>query len=404
MTSYKWAVRVVTCTVTAVVLLALFTFLAVQTQQHILRWRAQRLLADVHRIRLYQSNWTDAQRLMSRWGSWGHSNGTCTAATCEYEITIDNSPHHAWQTWLLAHDRFNLYQWFGGRWSAFQTSFTVHNGTIWRQGTSIGVSVPSRRMRREGDFDLSLSVGAVSYQRLHRTLENWTPFIDDSDFQLAQHPYYKIGRPSGCMINCQIGIAYYSTRTPQNQIERLSSYDFSCFTRFSPCAQLGDLLPEAKEWHLYDHAYDPVPMSAPPFPPCNKIPVWAQVRDARYVLTVEVLPTKVVKKTLNGSENQQDGARVRIIDSLKEPAPWLPGTLASMRSRDAYQTASSFNAVEPMLPGKRYIVFPIGNDRRDQVVTKDSPLTFDHCALREDTLEIQQELHKGLEQNDSMNP
>jgi hypothetical protein len=32
----------------------------------------------MHQIRLYQSTWADALRLMHRWGSWGHYDGTCT--------------------------------------------------------------------------------------------------------------------------------------------------------------------------------------------------------------------------------------------------------------------------------------------------------------------------------------
>ncbi|WP_157466474.1 hypothetical protein [Edaphobacter aggregans] len=70
--------------------LVLLTFLAVQIQQRMLRWRAERLLADMHQIRLYQSTWADAQRLMHRWGAWGHYDGSCTAESCKYEIEMDS--------------------------------------------------------------------------------------------------------------------------------------------------------------------------------------------------------------------------------------------------------------------------------------------------------------------------
>jgi hypothetical protein len=59
--------------------LVLIAFLAVQIQQRMLRCRAERLLADMHQIRLYQSTWADAQRLMNRWGAWGRYNGGCTS-------------------------------------------------------------------------------------------------------------------------------------------------------------------------------------------------------------------------------------------------------------------------------------------------------------------------------------
>ena len=417
MTLGKWFVRIVCLASGVFLFLMLVTFLAVQIQQRTLRWRAERLSKDMHQIRLYQSTWADAQRLMHRWGAWGHYDGSCTAASCEYKIEMDNIarynprvPRHAWLDWLLMHDRFNLYSWFGGRGSAFYASFTVHGGTIGRESTSIGVTVPRRRIRTGNydDFDSSLSVGAVSYQRLHKTQENWTPFIGDAEEELAQHPYYKVGRPGGCMINCQIGIAYYSTHTPPAEIERLTSYDFSCFTRFSPCAHIEDLLPAAQEWHLYDNAYDsssPVQKPSPPVP-CSNIPVWAQARDARYVLAVEALSTKIVKgREEYGGEYSREVTQVRVVSSLKEPAPWLPGAIVSADLLYwLNHQLSLWSEEEHLVPGRRYIVFPIGNDRRDQLVTKDSPLSFERCGVQEDTPEIRRELEKGFAQNDTLRP
>jgi hypothetical protein len=58
--------------------------------------------------------------------------------------------------------------------------------------------------------------------------------------------------------------------------------------------------------------------------PCG-IPVWAMARDARYVLAVEALSTKIVKD----QEPHREVAKVRVVSSLKEPAPWLPGAIVS---------------------------------------------------------------------------
>jgi hypothetical protein len=435
MTARKWAIRVVLFAGGVVLSLMLITFLAVQIQQRTLRWRAERLMADMHQIRLYQSTWADAQRLMHRWGALGHYEGSCTAASCEYEIEMDNIarynprvPRHAWLDWLLAHDRFNLYEWFGGRGSGVRASFTVHDGTIWRESTAMGVSVPRRKMRRitgpdtvlvDDDLEWSLSVGAVSYQRLHRTLENWMPFIGDSEDELAQHPYYKVGRPGGCMILCQLEVAYYSSHTPPAEIERLTSYNFSCFTRFNPCMHIEDLLPAAKEWHLYDNPYDSsptrmippprpesglsVPKPSPP-PPCSNIPVWAQARDARYVLAVEALSTEIVKVHEEYGDYHREVAKVRVVSSLKEPAPWLPGAIVSTDHPFWASDASPSSEDDLLVPGRRYIVFAIGNDRRDQLITKDSPLRFERCGLQEDTPEIRRDLEKGFAQNDTLRP
>jgi hypothetical protein len=68
MTIKRLALQVVRLAVAAVLSLTLIVFLSVQIQQRILRWRAERLMADMHQIRLYQSTWADAQRFMHRWG------------------------------------------------------------------------------------------------------------------------------------------------------------------------------------------------------------------------------------------------------------------------------------------------------------------------------------------------
>jgi hypothetical protein len=241
-------------------------------------------------------------------GAWGHYEGTGTAASCKYESEMASSasynahvPRHAWLDWLFMHDRLNLYIWLGGRGVAYHASFTVHDGTIWRDGAWIGVSVPRRSVKREDDFDRSLSVGAVSYRRLDGTLTNWVTLMGGAD-GLVGHPYYKVGRPGGCMFNCQMGVVYFSTHTRPDEIDRLTSYDFSCFTRFNPCARLEELLPAAKEWQLYpDHELTEGELAARyqqdkerSERPCS-VPVWALARDARYVLAVEALSNRTEK-------------------------------------------------------------------------------------------------------------
>jgi hypothetical protein len=414
----KWAVRFVLFAGGVVASLVLLTFVAVQIQLILSRWRAERLSADMHQIRLYQSTWADAQRLMNRWGAWGHYDGSCTAASCQYAIGMGtiryqnpNAPRRAWVEWFSAHDRLNLYEWLGGRDAVFYASFTVHDGTIWRTGSGIGVTVPTRRIRRENDWPWSLSVSATSRQRLHRTIEDPFSYMYSED-QLAQHPYYKVGAPGGCMINCQMEIVYYSTHTPPAEIERLTSYNFSCFTQLIACAHIADLLPASKEWHLYDDPYSssptvprppPRPESSPyvqtPIPPCSNIPVWAHARDARFVLAVEAL-TKIE----NDPEFDPFVAKVRVVTSLKEPAPWLSGAIVNAHPFRGNEYTSPPEEAEDLVPGRRYIVFPIGNDERHDIVTKDSPIKLERCGVLEDTPEIRRELEEGFAQNDTLNP
>jgi hypothetical protein len=407
----KRAVLVAYSTVAAAVSLILVAFLAVQIQQRTIRWRAERLSADMHTIRLYRSTWADAQRLMQRWGAWGHYDGNCTAADCKYEIhmagisDLPYVPSHAWLYWLLRHDRLNLYSWFGGRNSAYLASFTVHDGTVWRESTSISVSVPRKRIHSANwghdndweDLDQSFSLGAASYQKLRRTDSHGEAFLRvGPEDTLAGHPYYKVGGPDGCMLNCEVKTIYYSTHTPPAEIQRLTSYDFSCFTRFNPCTEIEDLLPGDREWHSHK---EELQQASLPEKLCD-VPVWALARDARYVLAIEVLSTEPAKD----QHYLREVAKVRVVSSLKEPAPWLSGAVVTADIYKWLRDSSPSSEDQHLVPGRRYIVFPIGNDRRDRLVTKDSPLTFERCGVQEDTPEARRELEDGFAQNDALRP
>src|SRR5271170_1779845 len=344
-----------------------------------------------------------------------NGHGATTTANCLYAIRMGtiryqnpNAPRRAWVEWFSAHDLLNLYQWLGGRDVMFYASFTVHDGTIWRTGSGIGVDVPTRRIRRDNDWPWSLFISAESRQRLHRTIEDPFSYMYSED-ELAQHPYYKVGAPSGCKINCQMEIVYYSTHTPAAEIERLTSYNFSCFTQLIACAHIQDLLPVSKEWHLYGDPYQssptvprPPPRPASSYvmpipPPCSKIPVWAHARDVRYALAVEVLPT-----TADDQKFDPGMAKVRVVSSLKEPAPWLPSAIVR-----AYHYGNGHippEKGEELVPGKRFILFPVGNDERHDILTKDSPIKLDRCGVMEDTPGIRRELEMGFAQNDTLSP
>ncbi len=99
MTCKKWILRILRVAGLATLAVLLLAFAAVQFQQWMLRWRAERLMADMHQIRLYQSTWADAQGPMYRWGAWGHYDGGCTATSCRYEIDLTDA---SWRAWNLA--------------------------------------------------------------------------------------------------------------------------------------------------------------------------------------------------------------------------------------------------------------------------------------------------------------
>jgi hypothetical protein len=388
----------------------LLTLAAVQFQQHLLRHRAQQLMTDMHQIRLYRSTWADAQRLIYRWGAWGHYDGTCTAAECKYQIALTDISYVKFG-WLMQHGGFRLYSWFGGRASRLFVSFTVHDGAIWRETAGIAVTASPKLLSADDEFPLTLMVQTKSRQRLRETEDDW--WIMGADDQLAEHPYYKAGRPGGCEVNCEEAVVTYSTRTPPAEIARLTSFNLSCLTQFSSCMELEQLLPAAKDWHLYHEEDSAKQQAAPPPKPCD-VPLWAIARDTRHALRVEGLSKRIVKVPgfvfvagrnafKKGPGFNKEEALVKILTPLKGTPPWNKEAvvLAHPYGGAEYDNIP-VGATEHLFPGKRYIVFPVGDDRRDQVLTKESPIELDRCGVWEDTSENRRELEKGFAQNDDL--
>lgn len=361
--------------------------------QWLLRWRAQRLMAQVHSIRLYQTNWADAQKLMHEWGAWGHYDGTCTSADCRYEITLGHSGfgvnEPGWFSLHVARLQFMLSALLPGlRVSTLDIVFVVHAGTIWRESAMVVVDVPPDRWN--GPDEYSLIVKAKSEDRLRRSPDD--PWILGSDAQLAEHPDYKVGRPSGCE-NCMAARITYSTHAPQSQIDELTNFNFSCFTRWRPCRWLGDVLPKAREWRLYGSP-DEVKQETVPSPPwpCD-IPLRALGRDFNTILAVEALQTEH-KRNENGPH---DVNRVRIVDILKVVG-WRNGLTFEAIPFQPQFDWSDDGIAENMEPGERYLL--LWDDWHDN---PPSPtISLRRCGVQPDTPEARAEIAKGRAQNDGL--
>ena len=246
----KRALRVVCVTALAIVLLA---FALVHFQQSLLRWRAERLMADIHRIRLYQSNWADAQRLMYRWGAWGHYDGSCTSKDCRYAIDLKDVSLQEYEkeqagagSWLWDHPAAEvIYRWLGGRYAGIHCSFIVQDDTIWRTETSVSIAASPKVLSKDF-WGYVLFVQARSQQALRESEGGGD--VEGDDDQLAYHPFFKVGQPNGCEGCIWVGITY-STHTPQAEIERLTDFELSCLTNLISCERPDELLSVAREWN-----------------------------------------------------------------------------------------------------------------------------------------------------------
>ena len=320
---------------TASAILLLFVlFVGIQVRQHVLRHRVERLFSDIRDIHPHKSSWQDAQALMKRWGRAGHAETSCSSESCVYQITVGNM-----------RGNFRLLQRLV--WVRFR--FLVHDNIVEQTSTQFWLEVP-------GDV-------------LIFTEENF-PSLDDwgLEEQLADHPFYIV---THTRIKADV---QYSTDIPQNDLDKLTAFNFDCITSFRPCVEFDDVLPVAKRRQTRDQFT---------LMPC-RIPIWALGRDARAAIIGDAVSTTETKEEEGTFENTD----LRVVSSMLH-SRWMPGDHLLVRAHPG----------EPLLaPGKRYIVL-LDYD------TSQALTPIKRCGVLDDTPQARQELNRGfIERNSYKGP
>lgn len=306
-----------------------------EIRQRVLVHRATALLSDIHSVRLHQSNWNDAQRLRTRWGRWGHYDGSCTADDCLYVITLDNLtvPENnniaEWRSrsaYFLSAFRLLPRQWGGGL-RQMQAMFLVEDGVIVRSGLLIDMT---QSPFAKGAQPVCCGSELILSVRSQASLDSAGFWQEERQ---SRHPDYTTWRPGGCTF-CLMGRVTYADGIPPEEAARLSAFQLSCATRWSSCLTLEDLDPAAHAWHLYE-----TPWGDPPLDKANSqqdptgcsLPLYALGRDAKQVVSVEALDDgSRLGKDADGVEHES--SRVRVIAGVKGVSPWAANSIYSLTS------------------------------------------------------------------------
>jgi len=262
----------------------------VSLQQQILRWRAERLLADIHQIQMGKSTWADAQRLMYRWGAWGAWKGSCTAEQCDYQIGIQEGvPSHAviFETdheqqdppWMPSQWLRSLSRQLGSRSPVVIGGFVVRKGIIWGKSFELILDVP-RKSNPEGfEYILVADATAVShFPSYYIPLE-----------KTSQHPEYEIGTPGACE-GCKSIYAHFTPFADPGFVKGvLDDFNLDCITRHHACIVEGDIMPATTRTMKMEPAIN---YNADLADSCL-FPLELLGRDNRYVVTAEVVSNHV---------------------------------------------------------------------------------------------------------------
>lgn len=200
---------------------------AIRLDQYVLRWRAERLQADIKSLELRKSTYADARRLEDRWFDNAREK-VCRPSWCDLGIALNNTSAQHLQFFLNHPAIVVVYHALGGRVAGASAFLEVRDNVVWGKG--IGVGIETLETRSDGspvEYDLEGSVGTES----HRWIR-------------ARHPEYEIGGPNACT-NCVAGWVKFSPFVDSRDVSRLTDLNFACFTRWPQCTKQENILPTA---------------------------------------------------------------------------------------------------------------------------------------------------------------
>jgi len=313
----------------------------VPVQQHLLRWRAQRLLGDIRSIQMGKSSWADAQRVMYHWGKWGKWEGTCDAKHCDYQIVLEDA-FRAHPTIYVSGDEFHerspgrqCCQWlrkpymiFGGRFTEVYASFIMKNGVVWTKSFALSTDLyPDHQIQyvSAGD-DLVASAYAVTRFPLH----------DKQRF--ANHYEYQVDALGTCS-GCRFINATLTPFTDASIVEQLFDFNLDCISRWQECEDPGDIMPSA--WRLFQGQKTASPLGLHDIEPCEIQPEIA-ARDAKYIGIAEVTDTRMTDEgrwsrqivALRSLANLKNKAFAKAQVELGERVPFAPEYYPSRTDRN----------------------------------------------------------------------
>ena len=218
------------------------TVAAIHIEQRLLRTRAEHLLEDIRSLELRRSTWADAQRVFTRWGAWGHYEGSCSTPSCDYEVNLgdffDHSRFISSAPWALR--AFDL---LGVRMSLVTAHVLVTDGLVLGKGFAVFVEVPPED--RPNDL-----FSGYRYILIGKTeTVSHTFNLGGSLRQRSLHSEYTVTSPSACT-SCMASIVRFTPLADPTDVRRLMDFNLACLTNHKPCREQEDIMPSAWKQHL----------------------------------------------------------------------------------------------------------------------------------------------------------
>ena len=219
-------------------LAALLLWALIDIDQRIFRQRSERLLHDMLALELRRTTLHGLEPLLNTWRDGVTRSPTCIDAYCDIRITVERPFTDALQALLVASvpRGLRIFEWLGGRPATAEARIYVRNGFAWGREYALNVYVyPSegKSQWQDGYF-----VGGRV-----QTLP-WA-YHNVFDYQYVNGAgEYEIGLPEDCT-QCKALWVDFTPYASDEDVRRLSRFNFDCLTHGTPCTKPAEVLPEA---------------------------------------------------------------------------------------------------------------------------------------------------------------
>lgn len=306
-------------------------WLVMEARQWLFRLRAEALLADIKSLELNRSSWSDAQKLMTRWGRWGGWYGSCNSEDCSYSVQIYHLPliYPAFVFEEGPHIGARILQLVGLRSAAVSARFHVVHGIVTNKGFGYSVALPvSQWITPGGGLWLKERIGSTYWPTLDVAFREAAKLGDSIPYSITMHPNHSL------IHRRTILEVHFTPEDAPEEQAALMDMRFDCITRWTACSNRGELLPAAaaeedtdsRQWKMAGAKTSPRSI-------CPTIQFRA--REEQDVLVAKIVSGQAATRPANTGLNSLDkwltyarieevlkgGAHVGVGDVLLAPGP-----------------------------------------------------------------------------------
>jgi hypothetical protein len=335
-----------------VIALCIALLVIIRIEQRMMRANAERLYSEIMSLELLKTPGGDAVRTFSRWGNAVQTTGNCGAGNCALKIQIFD--------WMARHKRlvqnrwlFEHYPMIGGRNMAYGAKVTIVNGVLVKKGFSllvVNITAPDESGRRYEQE----RAGAV------QSVSNFSGGqVSRCDLLMQNHPEYCVTSPYECT-KCVSIEALFTPFAPENDVARISQFNFDCMTRWSPCKHIKDILPAAAaEYEAESAKTEGLSTDARgELSQWRSKTPWINARELESVVIAEVV--SIGTRRFNSGPGQKPGdeypgASLKLVEKLKGAADWNPDEFKDLYIRKKFLIGPP-ETYAMLKPGARFIV------------------------------------------------